>query len=116
VHLPTCRRPNPLLRQAATSRIFLLQNLFSRRCKPDGYAVLTSLGLLSQLSLDSNRHLPGCLPQLTTLRELHMDEACLAWELDEIQEALDAALLHLTQARQGLASKAAVGVHAAVPA
>ena len=63
-------------------------------CPPGGFAVLTSLGRLARLALKDNSHTPACLPQLTSLEELCLDEASL--DPGEAVAALNEALQHLT--------------------
>ena len=73
-----------------------MQVLHSTACPPGGFAVLTSLGRLARLAMSGNTHLPGCLPQLTSLEELCLDEACNGLGPDEAVDALNEALQQLT--------------------
>ncbi len=68
-------------------------------CPPDGYAVLTQLCRLARLWLRYSNHLPACLPQLTGLQELMLDESGGAMQLAEAQAAVDAVLQQLTGVR-----------------
>lgn len=67
--------------------------------------MLTSLGRLAHLSLDRPCYVPACLPQLTSLVELKLEEVGLDMEAEEVQAAVEGALQQLT----GVSTWAAAG-------
>lgn len=76
-----------------------LQVLSTPFCGPEDFAVLTSLGRLAYLSLDRPCYVSVCLPQLTSLVELKLEEVGLDMEAEEVQAAVEGALQQLTGVR-----------------
>ncbi|PRW32686.1 LRR receptor-like kinase family [Chlorella sorokiniana] len=81
---------------SALTRLSLLV-LRARSCTPDGFAVLTRLGQLAKLVLQYNSYLPACLPQLTGLEGLCLEEASDIMQPEAAHGAIEDALGHLTQ-------------------
>ena len=86
-----------LLGEPDTGLATMLQELRHAGMASGGYAVLTSLSRLERLSLAENRYLPACLPQLTTLSELRLQEASKHMPEAAASAAVNAALQQLTQ-------------------